>query len=237
MELGGKNWMDPVRNRETIFFVWISCENDESGVAPRTEEVLYDWLEVGIIIAGRFTQVFYFLKENIRKEICIIRIMRMFIQFVRNQWTCRRKKKNRIHLTLQKGQRCTSSSQKLKSNYNFDLNLHWMMILRYTYGGTSSSGNGLTISEQQNSVIYLDMWWIVGNWKNKLEMSLRSKLPFVDHVLCYARFYSNVQSLTIFNEFLSKFHRDVLRPISNSQENIPRCPSAFEWELCASCSP
>jgi len=68
-----------------------------------------------------------------------------------------KKKKNRIHLTLQKGQRCTSSSQNLESKYNFDLNLHWMMILRYTYGGTSSSGNGLTISEQQNSVIYLDM--------------------------------------------------------------------------------
>jgi hypothetical protein len=84
--------------------------------------------------------------------------MRMFIQFVKNQWTYE-EKKNRIHLTVQKGQRCTSSSQNLESNYNFNLNLHWMMMLRYTYDGTSSSGNGLNIFEKQkNSVVYLGMW-------------------------------------------------------------------------------
>jgi hypothetical protein len=160
--------MDRVRNRETIFFASISCGKVHSSLVGgflgyneggwhRSDEELYDWLEARIIIAGRFKQVFYFLKENIRKKIRIVRIMRMFIQFVRNQWTCRRKK-NRIHWTIQKGQRCTSSSQNLESKYNFALNLQGMMMLRYTYYGTSSSGNGLKISEQQNSVVYLDMW-------------------------------------------------------------------------------
>jgi hypothetical protein len=165
-----------------MFFASISCEkvhsslvggflwyneggwhrSDESGVAPQrsaNDRRGALWLTWGEnhhcwkIHAGfLFSQ-----RKNIRKEIRIVRIMRIFIQFVRNQWTCRRKK-DRIHFTIQKSQRSTSSSQNLESNYNFDLNLHWMMMLRYTYDGTSSSGKELKISEQQNSVVYLDIW-------------------------------------------------------------------------------
>jgi hypothetical protein len=31
--------------------------------------------------------------------------------------------------------------------YNFDLDLRWVMILRYTYDGVFSSGNELKVSE------------------------------------------------------------------------------------------
>jgi hypothetical protein len=49
---------------------------------------------------SEFTQKSSLLKEkDIRKEIGIVRIIRMFAQFVRNQYTCQREK-NRIHLTI-----------------------------------------------------------------------------------------------------------------------------------------
>jgi hypothetical protein len=90
-------------------------------------------------------------------------------------------------------------SQNLKDNYKFDLNLHWMMMVRYIYDGAVSSIRELKVLSSRiewYTYIYIcDNMLAIG----KIAMSLRFKLHFVDGVLCYARVYSSVQSLANFN--------------------------------------
>jgi hypothetical protein len=94
-------------------------------------------------------------------------------------------------------------SQNLKDNYKFDLNLHWMMMVRYIYDSAVSSMRELKILSSR-------IEWYTYICDNMLAirknaMSLRFKLHFVDGVLCYARVYSSVQPLAHFKKFYENF--------------------------------